>query len=96
VLKFEALKPLFSFLNVPMMLRNHWNDSIGWVMAKCMHQHVIKKVKEVIVSLKYLAISCDKVTMIDNQSWVSICCCRLVPSTYVNVFRVGYGMRGFR
>ncbi len=68
MLEFEALKPLFYFLNVPMMPRNHRNDSIGWVMVKCMHQHVIKKVKKVIVGLKYLVLSCDKVTMIGNQS----------------------------
>ncbi len=68
MLEFEALKPLFYFLNVPMMPRNHRNDSIGWVMVKCMHQHVIKKVKKVIVGLKYLVLSCDKVTIIGNQS----------------------------
>jgi hypothetical protein len=94
MLEFEALKPLFSFLNLPMMPRNHWSDSTGWVMAKWMHQQVIKKVKEVIVGLKYLALSCDKVTTIDNQSWVSMRCYKLVPSTYVNFFRVGYGRRG--
>jgi hypothetical protein len=28
--------------------------------------------REVIVGLRYLALSCDEVTMIDNQSWISI------------------------
>jgi hypothetical protein len=37
-----------------------------------MHKQVIKKVKEVITSSKYLALSCDEVTTIDNQSWISI------------------------
>jgi len=37
-----------------------------------MHKKIIKRVKEVIASSKYLALSCDEVTMIDNQSWISI------------------------
>jgi hypothetical protein len=41
-------------------------------MVECRHKQVIKKVKEDITSSKYLALSCDEVTMIDNQSWISI------------------------
>jgi hypothetical protein len=37
-----------------------------------MHKQVIKRIKEVITSSKYLTLSCDDVTMIDNQSWISI------------------------
>jgi hypothetical protein len=40
-------------------------------MAKCLHKKIIKKLKEV-ASLKYLALSSDDITTIDNQSWVSI------------------------
>lgn len=43
MLEFEAMKSLFSFLNVLMNLENHWSDSIGWVMAKCLHKQMIKK-----------------------------------------------------
>jgi hypothetical protein len=41
-------------------------------MVKCLHKQVIKKMKKVVASLKYLALSCDEVTTIDNQSWISI------------------------
>jgi hypothetical protein len=37
-----------------------------------MHEQVIKRTKEVITSSKYLTLSCDEVTMIDNQLWISI------------------------
>jgi hypothetical protein len=37
-------------------------------MVECMHKQVIKRVKEVIVNPKYLALSCDEVTIIENQS----------------------------
>jgi len=41
-------------------------------MAECMHKQVIKKIKEVITSSNYLTLSCDEVTMVDNQSWKPI------------------------
>jgi hypothetical protein len=65
-LEFEAKKSLFSFLNVPMNPKNHWSDSIGWVMAKCLHKQVLHKMREIVASLRYLVISFDEVTMIDN------------------------------
>jgi len=37
-----------------------------WVMAKCMHKQIIKRVKKNITSSKYLEVSCDEVTTIDN------------------------------
>ncbi len=39
-----------------------------------MQQKYNKKLKKVIVSFKYLALSCDEVITIDNQSWVFIHC----------------------
>jgi hypothetical protein len=43
-----------------------------WVMVECMHKQIIKRVKEVIASSKYLALFCDEITTIENQSWISI------------------------
>ncbi len=70
--EFEALKSLFSFLNVPLLPKYHQNDSTRWVMVEYIHKQIIKRVKKVITSSKYLALSCDEVTMIHNQSWISI------------------------
>jgi hypothetical protein len=66
MLEFEALKSFFSLLNVPLLPKHHWNDSPMWVMAKCMHKQIIKRVKKNITSSKYLEVSCDEVTTIDN------------------------------
>jgi hypothetical protein len=35
-------------------------------MAECLHKQVIKKMREVVASSNYLALSCDEVIMIDN------------------------------
>ncbi len=43
-------------------------------MVECMCKKYNKKLKKVIISFKYLALSCDEVITIDNQSWVSIHC----------------------
>jgi hypothetical protein len=72
MLEFEALKSFFSFLNVFMLPKHHWNDSPIWVMVECMHKQIIKRINKIITSSKYLALFCDEVTTIDNQSWISI------------------------
>jgi hypothetical protein len=41
-------------------------------MAECMHKQIIKRVKNYITSSKYLALSSDEVTTINNQSWILI------------------------
>jgi hypothetical protein len=65
------MKPLFSFLNVPLNPKYHWNDSSGWVMAECLHKQVLNKMRNIVASSRYLVLSCDEVTTIDNQLWIS-------------------------
>ncbi len=72
MLEFKVLRTFFFSLNVPLLPKHHCNDSTRWVMVECMHKQVIKRVKEIIASSKYLALSCDEVTTIDNRLWISI------------------------
>jgi hypothetical protein len=37
MLEYEALKPLFKFLNVPKMPHKHWSDIVGWMIVNCLH-----------------------------------------------------------
>jgi hypothetical protein len=97
MLEFEALKPFFSFLDVLMFLGHHWNDSIKWVMVKCMHKQFIEKMKKFIANSKYLTWFYDKVTSINNQSCISIhsstCYSKLVSLIYIHFFKTNYKMR---
>jgi hypothetical protein len=43
-------------------------------MLECLHKKVFNKIRKIVASSKYLAISYDEVTIINNQSWVSIHC----------------------
>ncbi len=66
------MKPFVFILNVPMNQKNHYSYFVGWVMVECSLKQMIKKMKKVIASSKYFTLSCDEVTMIHNQLWVSI------------------------
>jgi hypothetical protein len=44
------------------------NDLAKWVIVECMNEQIMKIMKKIISSSKYLALSCDEVTTIDNQS----------------------------
>jgi hypothetical protein len=53
---------------------------LRWVVTKCMHYLVIKKVKDIVFETKYISVSCVEVTTTHQQSWASfscLCCERL-------------------
>jgi hypothetical protein len=37
--------------------KKHWNDNLGWTMAKLMHQILIKVIKIAIQTIYYIALS---------------------------------------
>ncbi len=41
-------------------------------MAKCLHKQFLSKMQEIVASSRYLVFTYDEITMIDNQSWISI------------------------
>jgi hypothetical protein len=42
------------------------------MIAEYLHKQAMVKSREVLSAAKYLAITCDVVTTLDNQSWISI------------------------
>jgi hypothetical protein len=72
MLEYEALRPLFTFLGVPHMSMNHWSDSSGWELAECLHQQVQLKTQAVMKEAQFFSVTCDEVTILDTQSWISI------------------------
>jgi hypothetical protein len=49
----------------------HSSETIGWGIAKCLHDIVLQRTKEVITSAKYISVSCDEVTSQSKESWAS-------------------------
>jgi len=56
-------------LNNPKM---HWSNSLGWIMVEFMNVHVINAILAKVFTLNYVAFTCDKVSTMDNGSWISI------------------------
>jgi hypothetical protein len=72
MLEYESLKSLFEFLVMPKNNKKHYSDSFNWTMAKFIHQVVMKVIRVVIQVAHYVAPNYDEVSIVDNQSWLSI------------------------
>jgi hypothetical protein len=48
------------------MPKKHWTDNIGSVIIEFMHDQINLKIKKVFNSVRFLAISCDKITMVNG------------------------------
>jgi hypothetical protein len=55
-------------LAVPKNNKKHWSDSYGWTMAKFIHQVVMKATRVTIQVAHYIALNCDEILIVDNQS----------------------------
>jgi hypothetical protein len=54
------------------MLHKDWSDSSNWEVAKTMHHIITESTKVAIQKAKYIIVSCDEVTNINNQSWCNV------------------------
>lgn len=72
MLEYTALQPLFTFLGVPKLPKKHWSDGAGWELAECLFAQVQLKSKVIMEKSRFFSISCDEVSTLDTQSWISI------------------------
>jgi hypothetical protein len=72
--EYEATTPLYEFLAMPKNSKKHWNDSSNWIIVEFMHHEMMKATKVTMEVVWYVALSCDNVSTVDNQSWLSIHC----------------------
>ena len=57
------------YVQVPL---KHWTEGSGWEMAESLFNVVQARTKEVVSTAPYFSITCDEVTTLDNQSWISM------------------------
>jgi hypothetical protein len=74
MMDYSAIRPMLQFLGVPKLAKRHWSDGVGWMLAECMFRQVEAKTLETVRSSRFISLSCDEVTSIDNGSWISIHC----------------------
>jgi hypothetical protein len=59
---------------VPNYPSKHWNDCGTWEIAELLHNVVLNAIKEVILAFNFLLVFTNEITIVDNQSWISIHC----------------------
>ncbi|KAG0572981.1 hypothetical protein KC19_VG138700 [Ceratodon purpureus] len=70
--EYAALESLLTFLEVPKLPKKHWNATAGWQLVECMFTQVQCKIQQVIKQARFFSITCDEVTTLDNESWISV------------------------
>jgi hypothetical protein len=54
------------------MFVKHWSNQSGWEMADCMCEHVLKKIKLLLLGQAFLSLNTNEVIIVDNQSWLLV------------------------
>jgi hypothetical protein len=66
---FEHMKVLFDFLKIHHTSRKHL---INWGMSTAMHNVILKHNMLLVQQARFISINCDKVTNLDNYSWIYV------------------------
>jgi hypothetical protein len=72
MLEYEYLYELFKSLNVPNNPSMHWSNITGWAFVEFMHIQFQEVTIKAIQIVRFIKISCDEVTIIDNGLWICI------------------------
>jgi hypothetical protein len=70
--EYEAIRPLDELLAMPKNSKKHWIDSSSWTMIEFMHHEVMRATRVTMEVVRYVVLSCDDVSIVDNQYWLSI------------------------
>ncbi len=52
--------------------KKHWIDAINWEIANHLQNKILAASKVVIHGAMFVALTCDEVTTLDNQSWIFV------------------------
>lgn len=72
MLEYESRVNLYKFLSVPDLPSAHWCDNSGWLMAGYMYKQVVQEMRRLISAARYVAVTVDEVTAVDNSSVLSV------------------------
>ena len=67
---YPKMTKYLSFIQVPNFPTSRWSLLIGWEWGKYLAQVEKDDMKEKIANAKFFSLSLDKVTAIDNTSWI--------------------------
>jgi hypothetical protein len=69
---YTTQKALFDSFNVPNQPRKHWSIGTGLEIAKDLEMVIVDRIRTDLQKARFVSLSCNKVTTIDNQSWLSV------------------------
>ena len=69
---YPSYRDVLSFLDCPLIPFKHWSVSIGWGIAECLQFVVQNRVKAALAKCDFFSLTCDEVTTVDCQTWISI------------------------
>jgi hypothetical protein len=72
MLEFQSRVALYKLIGVPDLPSAHWCDSSGWIMAGYIYKIVLDETRRLIANARYVAVTVDEVTAVDNSSFLSI------------------------
>ncbi len=72
MLKYESLYEFFKRLGVLNNSNMHWSNIDSWVLDEFMYMQVQNTIIKAIQFAKFIAYSCNEVTIIDNGSWICV------------------------
>ena len=69
---YPSYRDVFSFLECPLIPFKHWSVSTGWGIVECLHVVVQNRVKLALQECQFFSLTCDEVTTVDCQTWISV------------------------
>ena len=72
MVEFQSFLALYKLLHVLDLPAAHWCDTSGWTTTNNLYKQIIEETKRLIGSARYVAVTIDEVTAIDNSSFFSM------------------------
>ena len=72
MIDYPSYRDILSFLDCPLIPFKHWSVSTGWGIAECLQSVVQNRVKAALAKCDFFSLTCNEVTTVDCQTWISI------------------------
>ena len=69
---YPSYRDVLSFLECPLIPFKHWSVSTRWGIVECLHAVVQNRVKFALQECQFFSLTCDEVTTVDCQTWISV------------------------
>lgn len=82
---YEDFKALFNYLKLKNNLNNHQSDTTRWEIIEHVHNQALTIIKSIIQVARFVALTCDKMTTLNNWSWILVHGCYVQDSCRVPI-----------